>query len=236
MGEILGRYEIELLAGNRSGGLPLLRRKKKYDRNRILEAAAQARRRRKPRKALELYREVLAHEPNNADLLRKVAPLLAETKQLAEAWQTYQKTIEQFRAKGFTDRAIGVCREACQQLPGEVSAWMGIAELEVARGRPTDAVSVLLEGRSRFRSRRKRSAALQLLERARRIDASNFEVSFDLAHLLARDGARTRARRVLDELAGRSRARELRRVRARIFVLFPSPRSAWGWAASWVRA
>ena len=40
---------------------------------------------------------------------------------------------------------------------------------------------------------------------------------------------------LLEELAARTRARQLRRVSARIFVLFPSPSSAWGWVASLVR-
>lgn len=164
--------------------------------------------------------------------MRKIAPLLAETRQLDEAWQTYLKTLEGLEARGFVDQAVGVCRDACQHLPREVSAWKRLAELEQARGRVADAVVALMEGRENFRSRKARRDALALLEQARRLDPTHFEVNLDLARLLARDGARIRARRLLDELDARSEGRELRRVRARTFRLFPSPRSAWGWVAS----
>ena len=77
---------------------------------------------------------------------------------------------------------------------------------------------------------------MELLRCARKIDRANFDVDFDLAALLASGGARRRARQLLEDLAVRSHSRQLRRVRARLFFLFPSPRSAWGWVASLVRA
>jgi hypothetical protein len=55
-----------------------MRRQIAYDRTRILEEAARARARRKRARAIELYRWVLAIEPQNALLHAKLAPLLAE--------------------------------------------------------------------------------------------------------------------------------------------------------------
>jgi tetratricopeptide (TPR) repeat protein len=212
-----------------------LMRTKAYDRQRILTQVARARKRRRWGKAIALYQEVLAREPDNPEILRKLAPLLARTKQGDEAWRSYRKAAERLSARGFSEQAIGLYREASGSLPREVAVWKALAELELARGRRADAIAVLLTGRRHFRASRLRGKALQLLSYARTIDRKNFDVDFDLAALLANSGARPRARQMLEALAARSQAGELRRVRARLFVLFPSPRSAYGWVASLVR-
>jgi thioredoxin-like negative regulator of GroEL len=213
-----------------------LMRKKVYDRQRILAQAARARKRRRWGKAIALYQQILSREPDNPEILRKVAPLLAKAKQNDEAWKSYRRAAEQLSARGFSEQAIGLYREAAGYLPREVAVWTALAEQEVARGRRADAIAVLLAGRRHFRSWRARGNAIELLHCARKIDRENFEVDFDLAALLANSGARPRARQLLEALAARSQAGELRRVRARLFVLFPSPRSAYGWVTSLVRA
>ena len=57
----------------------LLRRGREFDRSELLEAAARARTRGRPRRAIALYRRVLAREPRSMDLHARLAPLLAET-------------------------------------------------------------------------------------------------------------------------------------------------------------
>jgi len=204
-------------------------REKAYDRARIMAAAAKARRRRKHQKALELYREVLQKEPENPELHRKVAPLLVATRKEAEAWASYRSAAEGFARQGFVEQAIGVFREATDQLPRQVEAWSGLAGLELERRRPADAHKALLQGRSHFRSRKQRSDAIRLLLQARKLEPGHFETSFDLAGLLARSGARARARRLLDELASWATGANLRRVRARQFGIAPTPATGWRW-------
>jgi thioredoxin-like negative regulator of GroEL len=198
--------------------------------------AARARRRRRYGKALALYQQVLKREPDNPDLLRKVAPLMARTGQEREAWSIYQKAARRLRDKGFAEQAIGVLREASQNLPNEVATYTSIAELEVERQRRADAIGALLTGRRHFRASKHRGQALELLRVARKIEPGNFEVNFDIAGILASSGARDRARRLLQELAARSNGNRLRRVRRRQFFLFPSPVSGWRWMVSWFSA
>ena len=106
------------------------RREESYDRRRILTRAARAARgrsRRKRRKAVELYRRVLEVEPDNPDLLRKLAPLLAQTDSAADACESYRRAATEFVERGFLDRAIGVYRDAVRALPQEVSIWKEMA-------------------------------------------------------------------------------------------------------------
>lgn len=206
-----------------------LRREKVYDRSRIIAQAVKARRRGKRQKALELYRQVLEKEPENTDILRRVAALQAETKQLAEAWSTYQRAITCLQRRGFVDQAVGVLREACSSLPHEVEVWGALADLELERGRPTDAHRALVKGRSHFRSRRHRAQAIQLLIRARKLDRNDFAANLDLAGLLWRVGATARAQGLLAELARTNKGRRLRRVRARQLAMDVTPATAWRW-------
>ena len=52
-------------------------RPKHYDRSRILDEAAHARAKKRRKKAIALYRRVLAVERHNAELHAKIAPLLS---------------------------------------------------------------------------------------------------------------------------------------------------------------
>jgi tetratricopeptide (TPR) repeat protein len=206
-----------------------LGRRKRYDRSRILARAARARKNRRPKKALALYQQVLEREPRDAEIQRKVAALLAETKQYSEAWTGYRRAVEGIVRRGFLDRAIGTLREASRYLPREIEVWQSLADLELKRDRPVDAHRALLEGRKNFRSTRHRREALLLLIRARKLAPTDFETNYDLAGLFARSGAPARAQSLLEGLVPRSTGRRLRRVRSRQFGISPSPASAWRW-------
>jgi len=210
----------------------LLRREKSYDRARLLDRAARAARAprwRGPgprRRAIGYYRQVLAVEPDNFDLHRKIAPLLAQTKQVDGAWSSYHRAAEALRERGFVDRAVGVYREAVRYLPRQVLAWKCLAELELERGRQPDASAALLAGRGQFRSRRTRQHAIVLLTAAHKLDPTDSGVTFDLASLLARTGARGRAVAILDALLV-ARPEGEAAIRARQFRIAPSAASAW---------
>lgn len=209
-------------------------RKRQYDRARLLAEATRARRKGKARKAVALYREILGAEPDYVDVHRRLAPLLARTRQREEAWTSYRRAAEGLERQGFVERAIGVYREAAHHLPRESAVWLAIAELELKRGRRADAVAALCSGRSQLRSRAERVEAIRLLERAREVDPGAFEPSFDLAGLLAKSGERAQACELLEALARGRSGRALRRVRGRQLNLSPGLRTLWRWLRSLV--
>ena len=216
--------------------MPWLGGKKSYDRRRILSDARRAAGRGHPGKAIALYERVREVEPENADLLRRLAAQRARAGQRQEAWRDCRAAARGLVQRGFVDHAIGVYRDFASHLPGEAGVWEALSELELARARPSDAVDVLLKGRGFFHSRNQRQEALSLLRRARKIDPTHFEASFDLAGLLARCGAAVPAQRILGDLERHARGRDLRRLRGRLFRLSPGPRAAWRWLGALVRA
>jgi thioredoxin-like negative regulator of GroEL len=205
------------------------RRGRPYDRTRLLAQAVRARKKGRRKKAIALYRQVLAVEPQNEDLHRRIAPLLVKTKQPDAAWESYRCAVEGLANKGFLDHAVGVLREASALLPKRVALWHVLSDLELERRGAADAAEVLLEARRHFRSRRERERAISLLLRARRLVPLSFGVNLELAKIFARAGAPRRARGILKELASRSRGRELRRVRGQELRLSPTPFAAWRW-------
>jgi tetratricopeptide (TPR) repeat protein len=206
-----------------------------YDRSRILDAAGRARAKKKRTRAIELYRWVLAVEPQNGELHARLAPLLAETGQDFDAWYSFKAVARACIREGHPDKALAVYREAALHLPREVQAWLAVARLQHKRGLQREAVETLLEGSRHFRSRWLRPQAIHLLRRAREIEAWNFEAVLELARLLASTRQQHEALLLLDGLAERSSSERLRRVRAAQFRLSPGFGSAWRWLRSALR-
>ncbi len=195
----------------------LLVRERPYDRRRILDQAAKARRggsRRGLRRAIALYREVLQREPDDPDLHRKLAELLARDGNLAAASTSYRLACEGYAKRGFEERSIGLLRDAVERIPRDARLWLELARLETDRGRRVDALAVLARARRGFRRRRARASALKLLAAASKLDPRDLEIGLDYALQLARDGQKPRALKVLGRLPAAQPA-ALRRIRGR---------------------
>jgi tetratricopeptide (TPR) repeat protein len=213
----------------------LFRNESAYDRSRILDAATRARAKKQRARAIDLYRWVLAVEPQNGELHAKLAPLLAETGQHFDAWCSFKAVARAYLREGQADKAFAVYREAALRLPREAQAWQAVARIQHKRGSSREALETLLEGSRHFRTRWLRPQAIHLLRRAREIDAWDFEVVLELARLLASSAQRHEARILLEGLAERSGTQRLRRVRAAQFRLAPGLGSAWRWLRSALR-
>jgi tetratricopeptide (TPR) repeat protein len=198
-----------------------------YDREQLLEAAARARARNRRSKAIALYRHVLAVERGNTDLHAKLAPLLAETGQPFDAWQSFRNTAQAALREGRDDKALAIYREASQHLPREIQVWQALARQLSKTGDDAEAIEALLEGSRQFRTPYLRPQAIHLLRRARTIDPWHFETVIELAGLLRRCDQREEARMLLDGLAGRAAGRRLVQVRRAQLWLDPGLRTAW---------
>ncbi len=215
--------------------MTVLRKKRIYDRRRVMEAAERARTRKKRRKAIALYRWVLAIEPNNVELHAKLAPLLAQTGQNFDAWRSFRVTASAALRERRDDKALAIYRDAANHLPQETQAWQRLAHLLAKQGEKEGAIDVLIEGSRQFQTHFLRSEAAHLLRRARSFDPWNYDVVFELAQHLGRADQREEARLLLEGLARRTGGHRLRRVRAARLRLDKSPAAAWRWLRSIVR-
>jgi tetratricopeptide (TPR) repeat protein len=200
-----------------------------YDRSRLLEAAARARGKKRYRKAVMLYRRVLAVEPANAELHMRLAPLLAATRCPFDAWISFRTCAETAAAESRFEQAAAIYREATRCLPRKLEAWERLAAMERRRGREREALEALKEGSQRLRGRRTRAEAIYLLRRAREIDPGDVAVALDLARMLASTRQEGEARLLLERLADRARGSELRRVRGAQWRMSPSLANSWRW-------
>jgi len=205
-----------------------------YDRDRVLKQARRAAKRGAHAKAAALYAELRRAEPDNMDFVRRVAMHRIRGGKPEEALHDCQVAATKLARRGLIAEAIGVFREFAKRHPRHVGVWKSLAALEIARERKPDAVGVLVEGSRHFRSRSRKQDGLELLTRARSMDPTHFEASFELADLTWRRGGGARvARRLLKSLAPYARTRrDRRRLRARQFRLCPTPAAAWRWLAA----
>ncbi len=198
-----------------------------YDRVRILQAAARAQQKKRRRKAIALYRQVLAVEPGNAELHAQLATLLAQKKECFDAWMSYRRASQALLQEGSVQDALTALREAVRLLPGEFDAWVQLGRVERKEGQARHAQQTLLRGAQQFR--RDRPRAIYLLRRAREIAAWDVRTVTWLARLLAKTRQRDEALLLLDQLSSRVQGVELRRVRGVQWRILPSLAHTWLW-------
>jgi tetratricopeptide (TPR) repeat protein len=205
-------------------------RKKPFDRNEALAVADRHRARGRKKKAIAAYRDVLAVDPSDVAVHSKLAPLLAKNGQKGEALASFHVAAQGYVHKGFIDRAIAVYVQARSFFPREAMLWDELARLYQARERRADALRTLLEGgRKLGRRTASRAHAIRLLGQALVLEPWHAKATLGLALLLSKDGQGSEARALLAGLACRVRGKDLRRTRAALLRLSPTPSNAIGW-------
>jgi len=200
-----------------------------YDRTRLMSRAAAASKKGRRRKAIALYRRVLAIEPNNVELHQKLAPLLAEAGRAEEAVASYLEIARADREGGRVRQALETLRGAVAFFPAEVGLWEAMAELHLHRERPAEAVAVLREGLGHLRRRRHRGRAVRLQRRLYELTPRDTALALSLAAGLRRIGLREPAASLLRRLEDRARPAERKAIRAQQLRLRPTPANLWRW-------
>jgi tetratricopeptide (TPR) repeat protein len=200
-----------------------------YDRSKLVARAERARKARRTRTAIALYRQVLAVDRELPEIHAKLAPLLARTRQSFDALLSFRAAAEGFMRTNQSDRALATCHDATHHLPRNSEVWQTLSRMQRARGKPDEAARTLLEGRARLTRRSDRAQAIHLLRTAHEMDAWNPAIVLDLAKLLARTQQRAEALLLLEGLAHRVAGRARLRARGRILRLQPRPHHLWLW-------
>ena len=117
----------------------------------LMAKASRARARGRKKKAIAIYKKLLAGTPDDVDVHAKLAPLLAARKQRKEAAKSFKLAAESYVSKGFDVKAIAVYKQAVRYFPTETGLWLNIAKLHVGRHNKAEAVTALLNGSTHFR-------------------------------------------------------------------------------------
>ncbi len=208
---------------------------KPYSRAEALTAAGTAQNRGKTVKAITGYLSILEKDPNDLQVHAKLGPLLAKKKRFGEAWSSFKTAGEGYTLDGFGDKALSVYTQATRSMPMEIETWKAVSKLQRNRGLKVDSVNTLLKGHRNFRSRKLRPAAVYMLRKAWKIIPWHFEVTFELARLLAKTDKKAEALELLNGLAKREGRTNIRRIRGAIFKISPGAGSAWRWLRAALR-
>lgn len=214
----------------------LFKRRKVYDRESCLEAAAREQSKGRIRKAAAHYLRALEADPEDHFVHAKVAPLLARMQRFEEAWESFRIAASRYFATGFSQKAIGIYSQAAKFMPRNPEVWEAMAYVYVQQGKKADAVATLYKGHAFFTRGPSRDRAVPMLRRAFALDPWNPEVTLALAHLLKKADP-VEALGLLEGLSMRVKGRELRHVRSAMFRTQPGFTMAWRWLkAAWVQA
>lgn len=212
--------------------MPLFTRRILYDRKRLFEQAESLVQGRRWRRALRLYRQILAAEPRNPEIHCRVAPLLARQGKTFEAWESFRIAAEAHAQAGEASSLLALHQQAVKALPRSGMACRALARVQLIQQDVPAALRTLYDGSQRLRARRTRGEAIILLRDAREIDPWKPAIVLELCRLLARAGEAAEALFLLDHFDQRAKGQDLVDARGLCFRIEPSVRHAWRWMRS----
>ncbi|MEW5850206.1 MAG: tetratricopeptide repeat protein [Myxococcota bacterium] len=208
---------------------PVTRETRTYSRSALLDAAGKARAKGRHRDAIAEYQKILEYEPDNTDVLGKLAPLLIHVGEPKQAWHAFDACARGYLKKGFVDRAIAVYLMAAEYLPGLSMAWERAARLHLQRRRRAEAVKVLVEGCAVMRTPELQGEARRLLRCVLALEPLHYQARLELADSFLREGRHDDAIAVLDAIAPFHQGRDLQRIRGRMLRARWSTLNVWLW-------
>lgn len=203
-----------------------------FDREETLRRAEEFRSRKKPKKAIAELRKVIAVDPKDAAAHSKLGPLLVSAGQPAEALESFRIAADDLDARGFADKALSLWLQIAQTKVSDLDAWEKVTQFHVARGRKADGVKVLLLAATMQEGKEGRPRAVHLLEDALIFEPQHLEATLLLAPLLVKVGRGPDARTLLENALTFTSGAATRRVRRKLFTLFPGFKTLWRWLRS----
>ncbi|MFZ5443574.1 MAG: tetratricopeptide repeat protein [Myxococcota bacterium] len=200
-----------------------------YNREDALRRAEEFRSRKKPKKAIAELRKVLAVDPKDAAAHAKLGPLLLTTGETSAALESFRIAADDLDARGFSDKALSLWLQIAQARVSDLDAWEKVTQFHASRGRKADAVKVLLQASGLQEGREGRPRAVRLLEDALVFEPKHLEATLALAPLLSKEKRRDEARALLENALTFTSGPAARRVRKRLFLLFPGFKTFWRW-------
>ena len=203
-----------------------------FDREETLRRAEDFRSRKKPKQAIAELRRMIAVDPKDAAAHAKLGPLLVSAGQGVEALESFRIAADDLDARGFADKALSLWLQIAQTKVSDLDAWEKVAQFHVTRGRKADGVKVLLQAAGAQQGKEGRPRAVHLLENALLFEPQHLEAILQLAPLLVKEQRAADARTMLENALAFTTGTDTRRVRKKLFGLFPGFKTLWRWLRS----
>lgn len=200
-----------------------------FDREATLRRAEEFRGRKQPRQAIAELRKVLAVNPKDPLAHQKLGPLLISAGKPDQALESFRIAADDLDARGFADKALSLWLQIAQTRVSDLDAWEKVTQFHVSRGRKADGVKILLQAALAQQGKEGRARSVRLLENALIFEPQHLEATLELAPLLVKEGRAPDARALLDNALTFTTGASARRVRKKLFVLFPGFKTFWRW-------
>ena len=196
-----------------------------YDRQEIYRKAEGFRARRKYRKALKEYLRIIEMDPEDQQVIGRLADLYRIIGNKAEAISYYEKAADHFFNQERIDKAAPLYKQLVNLDPKTLRRYQDLGEVYVMREHVGDAIQLYKDGIRAMRGRRFMAERIQLHEFIVEHDAKDFAIRLTLAKLLRKNGEPAQAKRLLKDglriMKGRKRRKWKRRYRWQLFKLNP---------------
>ena len=144
--------------------MSFLSRRIPYDRKRMLHRAAILAETWRWRRALVLYRQILAAEPHNAEIHGRARRFLPARGGVLKPGSPSRSPFVLYERPSDGDSARSLEQQAVRSLPKNLEAYRALARSELARGRTRESLRVLFEGSRRLVRAGNRGGAILLLK------------------------------------------------------------------------
>ena len=203
-----------------------------FDRDATLRLAEDFRGKKKPKKAIAELRKVLAVDPKDAIAHSKLGPLLISAGQPVAALESFRIAADDLDARGFCDKALSLWLQIAQTKVSDLDAWEKVTQFHVTRGRKADGVKVMVHAAAVPVGNEGRPRAIRLLENALLFEPQHLEAILSLAPMLKKEKRGPDARALLENALKFVSGASARRVKRKLFGLFPGFRTFWSWLRS----
>jgi tetratricopeptide (TPR) repeat protein len=209
--------------------MAIFSRKIPYDRKRLLKAAEAAAKKRHFRRAVRLYRQILAAERRNPEIHMRIAPMLARIGRRFDAWESFQIAAAAPEIADDPQRSAALFAKAAVALPKNVEVWRALSRARLRCQEPDAAIAALRKGRRNFRRKRVVYEAIVLLRDALDLSPMRADLVLDLSRQLLRSGQASEALFLLEALDEKAHGETQVAVRRLIWRIDPTFGNTWRW-------
>ncbi len=158
------------------------------DRNKLIAKARTHASKGQLRRAIELYREVVAREPSDAHTWLKIAELCKRTEADGPAADAYAEVARCFRVRGFAQKAAAAYEQVVRLRPADAGVHLEVAEIYCESSRLADAQRHLEAAADAYQEAERTSELIGVLARLIEITPADIKVRYRLARAYAAEG------------------------------------------------